>query len=569
MGIYQCASKDTNSVSFLLFFIYRNIISMLLLKPTALRTFNPLNRHIRRYSQAATRHMTDRFKHLPIASHNVLRNLPPAQLYEEAVKHDPSAAISSAGALIARSGQKTGRSPKDKRIVDEPSTANDVWWGPVNQKMSIDSFGKHCQKAIGHLNSRQLYVFDGYAGWDTRYRIKVRVMSASAYHALFMNNMLIRPTPKELEGFGEPDFTIINAGQCRADSGSGTRIAISFEQRRMVILGTQYAGEMKKGIFTVMHYLMPKRGQLSLHSSCNEGPNGGITLFFGLSGTGKTTLSTDPHCRLIGDDEHVWTDQGVFNIEGGCYAKALGLSRESEPEIFDAIRFGTVLENVQYDEASRAVDYADSTITENTRCAYPIEYIPDAKVPCMGGHPRNIVLLTCDRFGVLPPVSRLSAAQAMYHFISGYTAKVAGTEEGVSEPEAAFSACFGQPFLVWHPVRYAEMLADKMKEHSVNVWLVNTGWIGGGRIRLEYSRAIVDAIRGGELEKAEYTNYEVFNLKIPTKVSGVPSELLDPLMASNNRSEFQRTRNKLAGLFQANFQKYADQATPEIRSAGP
>ncbi|KAJ1721634.1 Protein kinase C-like 1 [Coemansia erecta] len=510
----------------------------------------------------------------------VRRNASASQLYECALRDELGSAISSAGALIARSGKKTGRSPRDKRVVEESSTVDDVWWGPVNKKLSGRSFAVNHQTAVDYLNTRDsLYVFDGFAGWDPKHRIKVRVICARAYHALFMNNMLIRPTPAELEDFGEPDFTIINAGQFPANRftegmGSPTSVAISFERKQMVILGTEYAGEMKKGVFTVMHYLMPKAGALSLHSSCNEGPEGDVSLFFGLSGTGKTTLSADPQRLLIGDDEHVWTDRGVFNIEGGCYAKTIDLSADKEPEIFSAIRFGSVLENVVHDK-NGIVDYSDKSITENTRCAYPIEYIPNAKVPCTGGHPNNIVLLTCDAFGVLPPVAKLTPAQAMYHFISGYTAKIAGTEEGVTEPVATFSACFGQPFLVWHPVKYAQMLAQKMQQHDVNVWLVNTGWSGGvygvgKRISLRHSRAIIDAIHSGELEKAEYTSYGAFNLQIPTRVSNVPDKVLDPSQAwEGTTDEFAQTISKLAGLFHTNFEQYASQATPEIISAGP
>ncbi|KAJ1645413.1 Protein kinase C-like 1 [Coemansia asiatica] len=511
----------------------------------------------------------------------IQRNLSPSKLYKEALKHEQGTSISSTGALIARSGKKTGRSPLDKRVVEEASTVDDIWWGPVNKKLSLESFATNQQTAVDFLNTRdRLYVFDGYAGWDPKYRIKVRVICARAYHALFMNNMLIRPTSEELETFGEPDFTIINAGQFPAngftkDMTSSTSIAISFERKQMVILGTEYAGEMKKGVFTVMHYLMPRAGVLSLHSSCNEGPRGDVSLFFGLSGTGKTTLSADPRRMLIGDDEHVWTESGVFNIEGGCYAKAIDLCAEKEPEIFNAVRFGSVLENVVYEGATGVVDFTDKSITENTRCAYPIEYIPNAKVPCIGGKPQNIVLLTCDAFGVLPPVAKLTPAQAMYHFISGYTAKIAGTEEGVTEPQATFSACFGQPFLVWHPVKYAQMLAQKMQQNNVNVWLVNTGWNGGAygvgkRISLKYSRAIIDAIHSGELEKAEFTSYGVFNLQIPTAVSDVPAKVLDPSLAWEGTSgEFSATISKLANLFQNNFTQYADQATPEIIAAGP
>ncbi|KAJ2668753.1 Protein kinase C-like 1 [Coemansia spiralis] len=464
------------------------------------------------------------------------RNLAPSQLYEDALRYEPGTAISSAGALIAHSGKKTGRSPRDKRVVVEASTVDDVWWGPVNKKLSEEAFAVNYERAVNYLNTRdRLYVFDGFAGWDSKYRIKVRVVCARAYHALFMNNMLIRPSQEELDSFGEPNFTIVNAGQFPANrftSGmtSSTSVAISFERKQMVILGTEYAGEMKKGVFTVMHYLMPKAGVLSLHSSCNEGPSGDVSLFFGLSGTGKTTLSADPHRPLIGDDEHVWTESGVFNIEGGCDAQTIDRSAAKEHAV----------------------------------C-----------IPCVGGNPKNIVLLTCDAFGVLPPVAKLTPAQAMYHFISGYTAKIAGTEEGVTEPEATFSACFGQPFLVWHPVKYAQMLAQKMQEHSVNVWLVNTGWNGGAygqgkRISLKYSRAIIDAIHSGELERADYVNYGVFNLQIPVSVSNVPAKVLDPSLAwEGTPQEFTETIAKLARLFQANFKEYADKATHEIIAAGP
>jgi len=516
-------------------------------------------------------------------SKDIKRNLSVPRLYEDALKYEDGTSISSAGALITSSGAKTGRSPKDKRIVEEESSVNDVWWGPVNVKMSEHVFMINRERAVDYLNTRsRLYVFDGYAGWDPAHRIKVRVICARAYHALFMRNMLIRPTEEELENYGHPDFTIFNAGQFPANRyttgmSSTTSVSINFKKREMVILGTQYAGEMKKGVFTIMHYLMPKKGVLSLHSSANEGPNGDVSLFFGLSGTGKTTLSADPHRNLIGDDEHCWSDTGVFNIEGGCYAKCIDLSEEKEPEIFNAIRFGSVLENVVFHRESRIVDYTDKSLTENTRCAYPIEYIPNAKIPCIAGHPKNIILLTCDAFGVLPPVAKLTSAQAMYHFISGYTAKIAGTEEGVTEPQATFSACFGQPFLVWHPIKYATMLADKMQHHAADAWLINTGWNGGKygvgkRISLKYSRAIIDAIHNGELAKAEYETYPVFNLHIPKKVTGVPSEVLNPKKSwLASPEDYDKTLHALAGLFVKNFQLYAGQCTssPEILASGP
>lgn len=342
-----------------------------------------------------------------------------------------------------------------------------------------------------------------------------------------------------------------------------------------MILGTQYAGEMKKGVFTVMNYLMPKAGVLSLHSSCNVGKTpADVTLFFGLSGTGKTTLSADPHRNLIGDDEHCWTDHGIFNIEGGCYAKCIDLTRDKEPEIFDAIRFGSVLENVVYDAWTKEVNYQDKSITENTRAAYPIDYIPHACIPCVADHPRNLIMLTCDAFGVLPPVSKLTSAQAMYHFISGYTAKVAGTEEGVTEPTATFSACFGQPFLVWHPTKYAAMLAERMHKHAADAWLINTGWIGGkygigSRCPLKYTRAIIDAIHSGELAKADYELYPVFNLHVPKTCSNVPAELLHPERCWRDAKLFAETRAKVATLFIESFKEYAVHATADTVAAGP
>ncbi|KAJ3070536.1 Protein kinase C-like 1 [Podochytrium sp. JEL0797] len=511
----------------------------------------------------------------------IIRNASTAVLYEEALSNEAGSALTSSGALALNSGTKKGRSPSDKRIVDEPNSTENVWWGPVNIKMTENSFMVNRERAVDYLNTRErLYVFDGFAGWDPKYRIKVRVVCARAYHALFMKNMLIRPTEEELTTFGEPDFTIFNAGEFPANRyttgmTSTTSISVNFARKEMVILGTQYAGEMKKGIFTVMHYLMPKAGVLSLHSSANEGPDGDVSLFFGLSGTGKTTLSADPRRFLIGDDEHCWSNDGIFNIEGGCYAKCVDLSAANEPEIFGAIRFGAVVENVVYDRDTRVIDFADVSLTENTRVAYPIEYIPNAKIPCLGGHPKNIILLTCDAFGVLPPVSKLTPAQVSYHFISGYTAKVAGTEEGVVEPEATFSSCYGAPFLVWHPTKYASMLAQKMKEHSASAWLINTGWNGGAygtgkRISLKYSRAIIDAIHSGELDKVEYENYPIFNLAIPKTCPGVPSNVLHPAKGwMGTQENYAATTEKLAKLFVKNFAAYADKADHSVVAAGP
>jgi len=510
----------------------------------------------------------------------VQHNASPGTLYDEALRYEKGSAILSTGALAAFSGAKTGRSPMDKRVVEEPSTSEDIWWGSVNVPLTDKTFKINRERAIDYLNTRErLYVFDGFAGWDPEYRYKVRVITSRAYHALFMHNMLIRPTEEELANFGEPDYTIYNAGAfpCnRATPGmtSGTSVSLNFASREVVILGTQYAGEMKKGVFTIMNYLLPKRGILSMHASANEGRDGDVTVFFGLSGTGKTTLSADENRLLIGDDEHAWTNKGIFNIEGGCYAKAIGLTREKEPEIWDAIRFGALLENVVFDPRTGEVDYEDGSITENTRVSYPLEYIPNVKIPAVGGHPKNIIMLTCDAFGVLPPVSKLTPAQAMYHFISGYTAKVAGTEMGVTEPTATFSACFGAPFMVWHPAKYAELLADNMSKHNVNAWLINTGWTGGGfgkghRMSLKDTRAIIDAIHTGDLAKAEYENFPRFNLQVPKSCPNVDAKMLMPSKTWSNQDDFNNASQRLAQLFKDNFKKFESGCSADIVAAAP
>ena len=514
-----------------------------------------------------------------ITVRHAYRNVSPAVLYEHGVLQDGSEIVSS-GAIATLSGEKTGRSPRDKRIVDRPEIHDDVWWGEINIPLPTRSFLINRQRAIDYLNTRKrVYVVDGFAGWDPIRRLKIRVICSRPYHALFMHNMLIRPTPDELARFGKPDYVIYNAGEFPADPNidgvtSPTSVAIDFTSRQFVILGTQYAGEMKKGVFTIMHYLMPKHGILSMHCSANEGKRGDVSLFFGLSGTGKTTLSADPDRSLIGDDEHCWTDEGVFNIEGGCYAKCIHLSEEQEPEIYRAIRFGTVLENTVQDPETREVDFDDNSITENTRAAYPLEFIEGVKLPAVGAHPSNIIFLTCDAFGVLPPVSALTPEQAMYHFISGYTAKVAGTEVGVTEPQVTFSACFGAAFLVWHPVKYAELLARKMKQRGTRVWLVNTGWNGGShadgaRISLKYTRAIIDAIHEGTLHDAAYDEDPVFGLRIPRVVPGCPSELLHPREAWSDKAAYDRTAARLVELFRKNFEAYADAASEAVRKAGP
>jgi phosphoenolpyruvate carboxykinase (ATP) len=511
----------------------------------------------------------------------VRRNWTPSQLYEDAIRYEKGCCMADSGALVAYSGTKTGRSPKDKRILRHTASEQEIWWGNVNVPLEEHAFVVNRERAIDYLNTRErLYVFDGFAGWDPRYRLKIRVICARPYHALFMHNMLIRPTDEELASFGKPDFVIYNAGRFPANRHtegmtSKTSVDIGFEHGEIVILGTEYAGEMKKGVFTIMNYLMPKRGILSMHCSATaDRDTGTASLLFGLSGTGKTTLSADPKRLLIGDDEHCWSDEGIFNIEGGCYAKAIDLTPETEPDIFQALRFGAILENVVVNEHDRHIDFHDSHITQNTRGAYPIEFIRNSKIPCISGHPTDIIFLTCDAFGVLPPVSKLSPAQAMYQFMSGYTAKVAGTEMGVTEPQATFSPCFGGPFLVWHPVKYAQLLAEKIQRHQANVWLVNTGWSGGSygegaRMKLSVTRAVVDAIHSGALRKIATHDDNLFGLQIPVSCPNVAPELLQPRTTWKDSIKYDETAKKLAKLFIDNFKAYESLSSEEVRTAGP
>ena len=525
---------------------------------------------------------------LGIRNKNVLRNISPAEMYEHAANGIPAhpetlrTAISSTGALCAYSAKSTGRTPKAKRIVKEPGSEKDVWWGSVNMPISQKSFEINRIRALDYLNMRpKLYVVDGYAGWDPRYRFTVRVVCSRAYHALFMHNMLIRPTKEELarDWNNGADYQIMNAGEFPSNElteGVGMKASVNLHlgEKQLVILGTQYAGEMKKGLFTVMNYEMPKRGVVSLHASANEGKKGDVSLFFGLSGTGKTTLSADPNRALIGDDEHCWTDNGVYNIEGGCYAKCVNLRREKEPEIYDAIRFGSVLENISFHPGTRDVDYDNTSITENTRLSYPLEFIPNAKIPAIAGHAKNLIFLTCDAYGVLPPVSKLTPDQAMYHFIAGYTAKVAGTEIGIKDPVPTFSACFGEAFIMRHPSVYAELLAAKIKEQGAKVWLVNSGWSGGKfgvgkRMDISATRKIIDAIHSGELDKAPTKTLEVFGLEVPTTAPGVDPNILLPKNTWADKADYDATLRKLAGLFITNFKKYEVGAAPAIKAAGP
>lgn len=524
--------------------------------------------------------MAFNLRNLGIEVEEIHRNTSVPGLYEIALRREKGTAISDVGALLVYSGEKTGRSPKDKRIVRHPGSQDHIDWGDVNIELEEQIFLVNRERAIDYLNTRdRLFVVDAYAGWDPDYQIKVRIICTRAYHALFMQNMLIMPTDEQLADFGEPEYTIFNAGSFPANRHtsrmtSKTSVALDLEKKEMVILGTEYAGEMKKGIFSVMNYLMPLQNVLPMHCSANVGKEGDVTILFGLSGTGKTTLSADPKRKLIGDDEHCWTDNGTFNIEGGCYAKAIDLSKEKEPDIFNAIRFGTVLENVVYNEHTREVDYHDVSITENTRASYPINFIENVQIPCVAGHPENIIFLTCDAFGVLPPVSKLTPEQASYHFISGYTAKVAGTEMGVTEPQATFSACFGAAFMMWHPNKYAEMLAHKMKHHNAKAWLVNTGWTGGAhgvgsRIKLSYTRAIIDAIHNKDLENVNFVVDPHFGFQVPTSCPGVPDEMLSPENTWADKNAFAQTKDKLVNLFINNFKQFELGVNPNIVEAGP
>jgi len=524
--------------------------------------------------------MAFNLKQYQILTDNIYRNLSTPELYEIALKTEAGSAISDAGALCVYSGNKTGRSPQDKRIVVHPDSKENIDWGDINVGLDEHTFMINRERAIDYLNSRErVFVVDAFAGWEPAYRLKVRVIVTRAYHALFMQNMLIMPTNEELADFGEPDYVIFNGGSFPANrytSGmtSRTSVDLNFESKEIVILGTEYAGEMKKGIFTIMNYLMPLQDVLPMHCSANVGEAGDVSLLFGLSGTGKTTLSADPQRKLIGDDEHCWTDDSVFNIEGGCYAKAIDLSAEKEPDIFNAIRFGTILENVVFDKQTRQVDYSDTSITQNTRASYPIHYMNNLQMPCIAGIPKNIIFLTADAFGVLPPVSKLTPDQASYHFISGYTAKVAGTEMGVQEPQATFSACFGAAFMVWHPNRYAELLAEKMVAAGANAWLVNTGWTGGPygvgqRIKLSYTRAIIDAIHHGAFDDVAWNTFETFNLQVPSSCPKVPSNILMPKNTWQDQQAYDETLSKLVGLFQDNFKQFEALTNNAIRSAGP
>ena len=508
-------------------------------------------------------------------------NLPEAQLYEHAIRRG-EATLAADGPLLATTGEHTGRAPNDKFVVREPSTADDIWWGAVNREVDQGVFNRLRDRVVDHLGAKDLYVFDGYAGADSQYRLNVRVVNENAWQNLFARNMFVRETEGEKLRDHQPDFTVLHAPSFVADperdgTRSGTFILMDFSQHMVLIGGTQYAGEIKKSIFTVMNYRLPLGGVMSMHCSANYGPAGrdDVALFFGLSGTGKTTLSADPTRTLIGDDEHGWSDHGVFNIEGGCYAKVIRLDPEGEPDIYATTRrFGTILENVVCDQETRCLDLDDDSLTENTRSSYPVSQLSNVDLEGVGGHPKNVIFLTCDAFGVLPPISRLDDAQAMYHFLSGYTAKVAGTEKGVTEPTATFSACFGAPFMPLHPGKYAHLLGQKLARHGSRVWLVNTGWTGGPygtgqRMKLAYTRRMVAAALSGELDSVETTQDPTFGLAIPRQVEGVPSEILDPRSTWADGAAFDAQAAKLARMFVDNFEQFSDGVSDEIKAAAP
>jgi phosphoenolpyruvate carboxykinase (ATP) len=507
---------------------------------------------------------------------SVHANLAPPALVAAALRRNEGE-LSYDGALVVRTGVHTGRSVQDKFVVDEPSTARDVWWGKVNQKLAPEKFAILKARVQAYLQGQELFTQDLYAGADSGRRVRVRVVTTGAWHALFARNMFIRPSRADLAGF-EPDYVILHAPHFHADPAidgvhTGTAIALSFAERVIVIAGTEYAGEIKKSIFTVMNWKLPAEGVLPMHCSANVGRDGDVALFFGLSGTGKTTLSSDPRRPLIGDDEHGWSPEGVFNFEGGCYAKVINLSREAEPEIWAAThRFGAVLENVMADGHGN-LDLTDKSLTENTRSCYPVDYIPNAVPAGLGGQPRNVVMLTADAFGVLPPIAKLTPAQAMYHFLSGYTARVAGTEKGLgAEPQATFSTCFGAPFLPRRPEVYGKMLAELIDRHGVDCWLVNTGWSGGqygvgSRMSIKHTRALLNAALDGSLAKAKFRTDPFFGLSIPESMPGVPDEVLDPRRAWADASAYDRMARELVSRFEANFGTFLDGVSDEVRAA--
>ncbi|MEJ2149986.1 MAG: phosphoenolpyruvate carboxykinase (ATP) [Chloroflexota bacterium] len=507
-------------------------------------------------------------------------NLPAEALYEEAVFRGEGQIINQ-GALLVRSGKHTARAAQDKFVVREATTEDHIWWGEYNRPLSPEKFDETLSRLQGYLQGRDVFVQDCFSGADPEYRLPVRIISEYAWHSLFSLNMFLQPECCDAYRNHVPEFTVIAVPSFKAyepidATRSSTFILLNFDQRLAIIGDTAYGGEIKKSIFTVMNYLLPLEGVMTMHCSANQGDEGDVALFFGLSGTGKTTLSADPTRQLIGDDEHGWDDNGVFNFENGCYAKVIRLSPSAEPEIYATThRFGTLLENVIYDPVTRQIDLDDNTITENTRASYPLRFIDNAVPEKMGGHPKSIILLTCDAQGVLPPIAKLTPDQALYHFISGYTSKVGGTEVGVGdEPEITFSTCFGAPFMVHHPAYYADLLKRKIERYGVNCWLLNTGWVGGGynvgkRISIRHTRALLSAALTGQLREVEYYEDPVFGFLVPKSCPGVPEEVLYPAQAWGHEDEYWEKYHQLANRFADNFKKFIDATPPEVIAAGP
>ncbi len=511
-------------------------------------------------------------------TNQIFWNLSTPALYEQAIRRHEGV-MAHLGPLVVRTGQHTGRSPNDKFTVREPSSADHIWWGKVNRPFEPDRFKALHQRLVSYFQLKDVFVQDCWAGADPQYRLPVRIITEDAWHSLFARNMFIQARAAELAGH-VPEFTVINCPRFHAipdidGTNSQAFIIVNFAQKLVLIGGTSYAGEIKKSIFSVMNYLLPFKEVLPMHCSANYGPAGDTALFFGLSGTGKTTLSADPSRTLIGDDEHGWSNNGVFNFEGGCYAKMIRLSAEAEPEIYETTRrFGTILENVMIDAENRHLNLDDDSLTENTRGAYPISHIPNATREGKGGHPQNIIFLTADAFGVMPPIARLTADQTMYHFLSGYTAKVAGTEKGVTEPQATFSTCFGAPFMTQRPIVYANLLGKKITEHGVKCWLVNTGWTGGpygvgSRIKIIYTRAMINAALNGELDNVDYTVDPIFGVHVPTSCPNVPSEVLMPRNTWDDGNAYDAQARKLAGMFAENFKQFSAEVPEGIKAAGP
>ncbi len=513
---------------------------------------------------------------------HVYRNQPIPALYEQAVRNREGS-ISHRGPFVVRTGQYTGRSPNDKFIVKEKSSEEHIWWGKVNCPISEDKFDGLLHRLQAYWQGKDLFIQDCYAGADKKYQISLRVITEDAWHSMFARNMFIRINDIDEVEKHKPQFHVINAPGFRADpevdgTNSEAFVLVHFGRKLIIIGGTSYAGEIKKSVFTILNYLLPRQSVMSMHCSANIGDKGDVAIFFGLSGTGKTTLSADPSRKLIGDDEHGWSDKGVFNFEGGCYAKVIKLSKEAEPEIYaNTQRFGTILENVQMEyDFLRKIDLDDDTLTENTRAAYPITdvHVPNAELSGMGGHPKNIFMLTADAFGVLPPISKMTTEQAMYHFISGYTAKVAGTERGVTEPVATFSTCFGAPFMALHPSVYADLLGKKIKKHKVNCWLVNTGWTGGpygvgSRMKIGHTRAMLAAALEGKLDKVKTKPDPTFNILVPENVPGVPKKVLTPRNTWKDKKAYDTKAKDLASRFVENFKNFESHVTKEVKAAGP